>query len=271
MADVAADYELLRTDAGAVWLERDALRVAGPDALDFLDGQLSQDIKPLGVNDSAESLLLQPQGKVVALLRVTRVADDAFVLDTDAGWGATVMERLERFKLRTKATIEPEPSWQCLVVVRAGVATYLVGPDVVVPDGVPECGDEAYEVWRIESGVPVMGRELTENTIPAEASGVIERAVSFTKGCYTGQELVARIDSRGGNVPKNLRGVEFDTDTVPAPGDALLDASGATIGAVTSAALSPRTGHAVALAYVGRKVEPPAPISGGTVKALPLA
>lgn len=269
MGDVASDYELLRTAAGAVWLERDALRVSGPDALAFLDGQLSQDIKAVAIGASADSLLLQPQGKVVALLRVTRAADDAFVLDTDAGFGETVAERLERFKLRTKADIDAVPEWKCLAVIRSGEASYIVGPDAAVPDGVAECDSAAYEIWRIESGVPVMGRELTEDTIPAAAFGVVERAVSFTKGCYTGQELVARIDSRGGNVPRRLHGIEFDTEGVPTGGDRLT-VNGDDIGWVTSAALSPRTGHAVALGYVARKVEPPAAIDGGRVEPLPL-
>ncbi len=67
----------------------------------------------------------------------------------------------------------------------------LIGDDVVVPEGVLLCDQQTYEAVRIEAGVPRMGRELTEQTIPAEATGVVERAVSFTKGCYTGQELVA--------------------------------------------------------------------------------
>src|SRR5438128_2185197 len=99
MADVAAGYAALRSAAGAVWLERDAVRVAGPDALVFLDGQLSQDLKVLGVGEAVDALLLQPQGKVVALLRVFREGDDAFMLDTDGGFGDVVVERLERFKL----------------------------------------------------------------------------------------------------------------------------------------------------------------------------
>lgn len=270
MSDLADDYRQLRDGVGAVWLERDAVRVAGPDALAFLDGQLSQDLKPLAVGGSAEALLLQPQGKVVALLRVTRESDEAFVLDTDAGFAGAVTERLDRFKLRTKADIEREPGWKCLAVISGGDASYVVGRDVAVPDGVPECGLEAYEVWRIETGIPVMGHELDAQTIPAEAYGVVERAVSFTKGCYTGQELVARIDSRGGNVPRHLRGVEFDGGDVPGPRTQLLGSDGAVVGTVTSAAWSPRTGNPVALAYVGRKFEPPVTIVGGVVKALPL-
>jgi folate-binding protein YgfZ len=285
-ADLIADYERLRTDVGAVWLPRDFLRVAGPDALAFLDGQLSQDVKALAVGAGVDSLLLQPNGKVVALVRVTRQSDEDFVLDTDAGAGDAVMARLERFKLRTKATTEPLTDWRCLAVrgprahdVADGLSADwaglpgvdVIGPDVAVPAGVELVADDAYEAARIEAGVPVVGRELTEQTIPAEADAVVERAVSFTKGCYTGQELVARVDSRGGNVPRHLRGVELDTDEVPAAGTPLTDTAGATVGTITSAARSPRTGAAVALAYVSRKVEPPAAITGGTVKALPLA
>ena len=280
MADLAADYERIRTDVGAVWLERDAVRVEGRDALDFLDGQLSQDLKALAVGAAADALLLQPQGKVVALLRTVRLSDAEFVLETDAGFGDAVIERLERFKLRTQATITADPNWRCLAlrgprshdVADGAPADWpglpgvdIAGPDPTVPDGVEVCSAAAYEVVRIETGVPMMGRELTDATIPAEAYGVVERAVSFTKGCYTGQELVARIDSRGSNVPRHLRGVEFDTDEVPESGSPLSD-----IGWITSAAVSPRTGCVVALAYVSRKVEPLTQFERFTVKALPL-
>ena len=72
-----------------------------------------------------------------------------------------------------------------------------------VPPGDPA----AFEAARIEAGVPAMGREITDKTIPQEAGALVEHAVSFTKGCYTGQELVARLDARGNNVARRLRGV----------------------------------------------------------------
>src|SRR5690606_7561419 len=75
---------------------------------------------------------------------------------------------------------------------------------------------EALEALRIECGVPAMGAELTDATIPAEAGQwLIDASVSFSKGCYTGQELVARIDSRGGNVPRPVRGLRLGQDDVP--------------------------------------------------------
>jgi folate-binding protein YgfZ len=282
---LADDYARLRADAGAVWLDREAIEVRGPDALAFLDGQLSQDLKAMASGDVGDALLLQPQGKVVALLRVARVEDDTFVLDTDAGFGGAVIERLERFKLRTKADITTIEGWRCLAVRGpnaarvAGIANDwpglpgvdVVGVDAAVPDGVVLVDPAAYEAARIEAGVPVMGRELTDATIPAEATGVVERAVSFTKGCYTGQELVARVDSRGGNVARRLAGVELDGTDVPAPGSALTMPDGAPAGVITSAAISPRTGGVVALAYVPRKVAIPGPVVGGRLVELPLA
>jgi len=101
-----------------------------------------------------------------------------------------------------------------------------------------------------------MGRELDERTIPAEA-GIVDVTVSFTKGCYTGQELVARIDSRGGNVSRRLRGLVFAADDpVPPPGAAVWHAD-KQVGALTSVSRSPGSGAPVALAYVGRAVSPP--------------
>ncbi len=160
-------------------------------------------------------------------------------------------------------------------VVDAGWATDgydLLGPSATVPGDIAAGTSAAYESLRIECGVPAMGRELTERTIPAEA-GVVDRSVSFTKGCYTGQELVARIDSRGGNVPRRLRGLVIDGEAIPEDGAALL-VGGEPAGTVTSAAWSDRFEVVVALAYVKRDVEVP---TGGTVdgrvariEALPL-
>jgi folate-binding protein YgfZ len=129
----------------------------------------------------------------------------------------------------------------------------LLGTDQL-PAGVDRWSDEDLERTRIEAGVPAMGAELTDSTIPAEA-GVVERSVSFTKGCFTGQELVARIDSRGGNVPRHLRVLDVDGPP-PAPGtDVVLD--GDVVGRVTSAA------GPVALAYIKRSVTPPATVTLG--------
>ncbi|HWI04647.1 MAG TPA: glycine cleavage T C-terminal barrel domain-containing protein [Acidimicrobiales bacterium] len=287
---MSEDYQAFRESAGAVELPRDFVRATGPDVNSFLQGQLSQEVAGLGVGASTWALLLQPQGKVTAFLRVSRVGDEELVLETDAGFGPAVIERLNRFRLRVKCDLDPL-AWRCLAVrgprahelVPEGlVADWpglpgrdLVGESPAAPAGVPMCGMDAYEAVRIEAGIPVMGRELDEGTIPAEA-GVVDMSVSFTKGCYTGQELVARIDSRGGNVPRRLRGLVLADG--PAPVGAAVQADGKEVGQLTSVAFSPGLDATVALAYVRRAVEPPAEVvvewDGGSsparVEALPL-
>ena len=285
--DLALDDAALRDGVGVVELPRDFVRVIGPDALRFLQGQLSQQVD-VAVGSAAWSLLLHPQGKVVAFLRLNRRGAEEYVLDVDAGWAPTVMERLNRFKLRVKADLEVLEGWRCLAVrgpgalqaAPGGVATDwpgwpgvdLIGPaaDVHPPAGVRVCSAEAYEVARIEAGIPVMGRELDESTIPAEA-GIVDRSASFTKGCYTGQELVARIDSRGGNVPRRLRGVVVLDEASPPPGASVHAADGKDVGSLTSVARSTRLGAVVALAFVRRAVEPPAEVElrwdGGIARA----
>ena len=287
-------YRALKEDVALVDLPRDVLRVSGKDAATFLQGQLSQDVEALGarLGSSADALLLQPAGKVDALVRVTRWVD-GFLLDVDAGWGEAVHTRLQRFLLRMDVSIEALP-WRCVALrgpraheVDTGALVLAAdwpgwpGVDVLgegppEPEGVSRATAQDYEAARIEAGVPRMGAELDARTIPAEA-GVVERAVSFTKGCFVGQELVARIDSRGGNVPRRLRGLVVVGDDVPPPAAAVA-VGDKEVGRVTTAARSPARGP-VALAYLGRAVEVPAAVAvrwdGGEARAeaaaLPLA
>ena len=282
-----ADYEALRHGAGGVTVARDVLVITGPDATSFLQGQLSQDVAALAPGDVTSSLLLRPDGKLHCRLRVSRREPESFVCDLAAGLGDGARARLERFKLRVAvdlqvrglmmlavrgATAPPPPpagfdgdgsgNGRAPVVVApvnwGSVAGWdLVAERVAPPVGVRLCEPEALEAVRIEAGVPAAGRELTEGLIPAEA-GVVVETVSFTKGCYVGQELVARIDSRGGNTPRRLRGVVLEDAESPPAGAELTDAAGSTIGRITSSAFSPGVGAAIALAYVHRRVEPPA-------------
>lgn len=259
----------LRTTLGAVPIRRDVVRVQGPDAIAFLQGQLSQDVAALATGESAWSLLLQPTGKVDAWLRVTRLGEAEVLLDVDAGFGHAVHARLRRFKLRTDAELTSE-EWSGLALrgpgaedipVPSGALALAAGwPRVGGVDllssgeialaGVPLASTDDLDVLRIECGVPAMGAELTDATIPAEAGDwLIAAAVSFTKGCYTGQELVARVDSRGGNVPRPVRGLVLPEGEAPVGAEVDLD--GKTIGMVTSAARSSRHGT-VALAVIGR-------------------
>ena len=255
------------TERFSVEVERDFVVVAGKDAEGFLQGQLSQDMDVVRARGSAWSFLLQPQGKVEAWLRVSQLGPDEYVLDVDAGYGEAVVARLNRFKLRVAVDVTPL-EWRCIAVRGEGAskvagldaewpgieAVDVVGLDVCAPDG--RAGSIAdYERARILAGVPAMGREITAVTIPAEA-GVIERSVSFTKGCYTGQELVARIDSRGGNVPRHVRRMHVAGQATP--GDRV-EQDGRDVGEVTSAACD--ASGTVALAVLARVVAPPATVT----------
>lgn len=236
---------------------RDFVLVRGREARSFLQGQLSQDVEVIAPGESVMSLLLQPQGKVDAYVRVTSVGEDGYLLDVDPGFGDDVVARLERFKLRTDAEIRRVGGWQVVASLTEDGALVEEILDDIEIEGV--AGDLVdYEAARIRAGIPAMGREIDASTIPASL-GVIDQAVSFTKGCYTGQELVARIDSRGGQAPTKLVGVRGETHA-----GAVVEVEGREVGRVTSAARD------VGLALVRRDVELPAASSVGRLEQLPL-
>lgn len=253
------------TSLVAAVIERDVVRATGADTIAFLDGQLSQDIAALPEGESAWSLLLEPQGKVVALVRVTRMGPDDALLDVDPGWGDAVVGRLERFKLRTACHLTlvrwPAVAYrgdgasavdvEAPIVARAGWsgtdAIDVVGPGVEPVDGVALVDHDELTRRRILAGWPAMGSELDSSTIPA-AAGIVDEAVSFTKGCYTGQELVARIDSRGSNTPTRLVGLRLAEDALAQVGASMVH-GGEDVGRVTSAA------EGVALGYLRRAVD----------------
>ncbi|MCY4134016.1 MAG: hypothetical protein OXG30_03775 [bacterium] len=263
----------LSTSVGACPLERSVLAVSGPDAEDFLQGQLSQDIAALGPGQSAWSLILQPQGRIDAFVRVTRQAADRFVLDTD-GPLEQVDARLRRFMLRTDVTLEPL-DWQCVAVrgpgaentavsgeIVAAVPTGgvdLLGPQPSIPEDVPVIDPEALEAHRIRCGFPRMGVDIDDRTIPAEAE-IVDFTVSFTKGCFTGQELVARMDSRGSSAPRYLRLLTLQERVELDGGEPIIDAGGAVVGTVTSTARDAIAGATVALGYIKRSVDMPAEV-----------
>lgn len=294
--DRAARDELHRQQrqlraGGAALLSRDVVRVAGADAETFLQGQLSADVTLLANEEAAWTLLLGPSGKMGLWLRVSRLEADTFLLDVDRGFAAAVVARLERFKLRTKAdiTVEDPDAWVAMAVrgpvqveldhsAGSTVLTLpapwpgLIGWDVLAPTSAhvridtPIVGPEALEAVRVECGVASMGAEIVDDVIPGEiGQWLIDASVSFTKGCYTGQELVARIDSRGGNVPRRLRAVI--TETMCSVGDEVV-VGDKVVGTITSVANSAAVGP-MGLALVGRSVEPPADVevrsAGGTI------
>ncbi len=276
-----ADVEAALADGVVVGrTELDVISVTGDDADDYLQGQLSQDVTGLRPGDTRWTLLLQPQGKVDAWMRIHRLDADRLWLLVDPGHGETALDRLERFKLRVD--VDMSLDHRPVLALRGAGAVDLAkdladdrsvavdaswgpipGIDVVgvdaavdhgeVPDGVVAADDTALELVRVLQGRPLMGRELDSSTIP-NAAGVVDGSVDFTKGCYVGQELVARIDSRGGNTPTRLVGVIGTSDVAPTVPVALV-VDDAEVGTLTSAAAS--TEGFVGLAYIKRAVEVP--------------
>ncbi len=253
-------------------LPRDLVVVSGPDAFSFLQSLVSQDLDPVGDGEVVDSLLLSPQGKLDVAFRLVRVGDEAW-LDCDAGFGAQLAASLLRFRIRVKADVEDRSVGWGMVAVRGddapaapnGCVAFANG-DVIGPVGLLEpiaalgLDAGAYERWRIEAGVPKLGVDVDEKTIPQEA--FLERnAVSFTKGCFLGQELVCRIDTRG-HVNKYLRRFDVAGGDRPAVGDEIRFDDSA-VGAVTSVT-PPDGGPVVALGYLRREVEVPVEVTIGT-------
>lgn len=201
---------------------RDRVVVSGADAQTYLQSQLAQEIRDLQVGETRWTLVLEPTGKVSALARITRSADETFELDTDAGFGEGLAARIDRFKIRVDAEVALVPA----------------------PRDEPSAEHEAA---RVAAGWPRMGAEIVPGeTIPA-VTGVVPLSVDFTKGCYPGQELVERMDSRGADAPRSLRILEVaDAAATGAP---ILDADGNEVGVLTSVA------GGVALGYVKRGVD----------------
>ena len=257
---------------------RDVVRVSGPDARSYLQSQLSQELSAVPIGSSTWSFLLQPTGKVTALVRVTLVGDDEVLLDVDGGSGPDVVARLERFRIRVKAEIvaldwraiavrtdAPAPSPSAgIVVVPAWWGPHwgydLLGADPAPPATVPEEDVAALDAARIEAGWPAMGAEITDQTIPGELGAVVAVAVSFTKGCYPGQELVERMDSRGASAPRQLRRLA-SADGSPLASGTAVTLDGRDVGRVTSAS------GGAALALVGRAVDVGAQVTVDSVAA----
>jgi hypothetical protein len=300
--NLAEQLDVLHVGAGIVdRADRGQVRVTGPDARSFLQALVSADLDALASGQGAESLLLTPQGKLDVAFRVLVVDDDVW-LDCDPGFGARLAASLNRFRIRVKADvidrtgeeamvslIGPEVvsrfavvphamhehvAWADARVVRTAHGVDVLGPALAVErarselsgHGWPMVEPVAYEAWRIEQGIPAQPFDVDDATIPQEAE--LERdAVSFTKGCFLGQELVCRIDSRG-HVNRFLRRLTaIDGDWPPRGAEMVVD--GRVVGALTSvAAPEVPTG---ALGYVRREVDVPAEVElrwpGGSAHA----
>jgi tRNA-modifying protein YgfZ len=300
-------YRALTDDVALVdRSERGKLALTGSEAKDFLNGQVSNDVEALTRGTGLYAAFLTPKGKMLGDLRVLDLGDELW-LDTErgalqalfdlirrgtVGWDVELHKRtLEQALLslvgpRAAAAAGAEglgPEHATRAVTLGGAAVVLVATDVGVDVicaaqdagrvrdalDVPEAAEDAAEIVRVEAGRPRYGIELDDSVIPQEA-GLNDRAVSFTKGCYVGQETVARLHWRG-KPNRHLRGLRLAA--LATAGDAIV-AGEREVGRIGSAVVSPRLGP-IALALVRREVEPGDVVAVGptgaeaTVAALP--
>jgi aminomethyltransferase len=243
----------------AAFRPRSFVRVSGPAAEEYLDRMLSNDVAALGPGESCEALLLTPKARVIAPLVVLRRGHEDFLLLTEPELGERVRAELLRSRFAAKAEIEPEEHTSHVVFGGEGIPTADYGePAAEVLDAgfEPTLSPDELELLRIQAGTPAWGKEIDDRVLPAEA-GLTERAVSFTKGCYPGQEPIARLHYRG-HANRGLRVLRLETETEP---ETEILYEGKSVGRITSAA--PAADGVVALAYVRREVPDDAELAVG--------
>jgi tRNA-modifying protein YgfZ len=297
--EIDGQYRAMKEAAGV--LDRSArgmLAVRGPDAVEFLQGQLTNDVEALDRDSGCYSALLDRKGHMQADMRMLRLSDHDLWLDTEPEAFGAVERHLRMYSIGRDVEIEDvSEEWALLSVIgpaahevsgagplspehslrrvrRDGVEILAVATDLGVdllaragqaPElravlGSTEAVDvteAAAEILRVESGRPRFGREMTSATIPQEA-GIDERAVSFTKGCYIGQETVARLHYRG-KPNRHLRGLRLQAPVADGDEIRLGDRE---VGRIGTAVLSPAHGP-IALAIVRREAGPGARVEIG--------
>ena len=223
------------------------VRVSGPDAEDYLQRMVSNDVT---AGELVPALLLTPKSRLIAPLCIWRRRPDDFLLLTEPELGEAVRAALVRGRFAAQCEIELEEHTSAVVPGEAdGLPGEIPGTIEVLDSNLPADGD--LERARIEAGVPAWGKELDDSILPAEA-GLDETHVSFTKGCYPGQEPIARLRHRG-KANRRLRVLEVEEAT---PGDEIRY-GGKAVGRVTSAV------PGVALGYVRTEVPDDAELSVG--------
>ena len=243
-----------------VRLPRGYVAVAGPDAASFLERMLSNEVEALEPGGARRALLLTPKGRIIAPLRVVRESPDAFLLITEAGLAEPVATTLVRARFAAKCQIEVRPLHGFLHFSDPG--TGIRNDDYAI-DAWETWGEEELdaasadelEALRIEAATPAWGKELDESVLPAEA-GLDETHISFTKGCYPGQEPVARLHYRG-HPNRRLRTLEVESAR---PGDEIVYGE-RVVGRVTSAVAGR------ALGYVRRELPDDAELQIGGAAA----
>jgi tRNA-modifying protein YgfZ len=277
---------------------RGKLLVSGSEAADFLQGQLTNDLEALEPGGGQYAALLDRKGHMQADMRVLRPGEDpAYLIDTEPIGIEATRRHLQMYKIGREVEVEDVseqrailsligprsvevagtaalPENSCEATPVAGVECVAVGTatgidliaaaedstrlrGALVEAGAVEVVAEAAEILRIERGVPRFGAEMGTETMPAEA-GIVEDAVSFTKGCYIGQETVARLHYKG-KPNRHLRGLKLSAATAPG---AALRLGEKEVGRLGGAAVSPALGP-IGLAIVRREAEPGTELAAG--------
>jgi len=296
--ELDAQYRQLREECGL--LERTGrglLRVTGPDAAEYLQGQLTNDVEALEPGDVQYAALLDRKGHMQADMRVLRPAAEEIVVETEPEGRAAALRHLQMYSIGREVEVvdaseelavlsllgprsaelagaAPLPEDACETTSVAGTETLAAGSrdgiDLIVvaaeaerlsaalrEAGAVAVSPEAVEILRVEAGVPRFGAEMTTETMPAEA-GIVEDAVSFTKGCYIGQETVARLHYKG-RPNRHLRGLRLSAPVAPGAAVRLGEKE---VGRVGGAVVSPALGP-LGLAILRREAEPGAEVSVG--------
>jgi folate-binding protein YgfZ len=274
---------------------RAMLDVTGSEAADYLQGQLTNDIEAIAPGAGAYSALLDRKGHMQGDMRVLRLDPETLWLDLEPSAMPAVLRHLSMYKIGRDVGIVDATEARALISVLGPAAVQAAGTGPLGPEGshrevtvggiaaravatdlgvdllcaaesmaelqgalragaVAEVSEDAAEIVRVESGRPRFGHEMTTETIPQEA-GINERAVSFTKGCYIGQETVARLHYKG-KPNRHLRGLR---SRVPVEAGEEVRAGDKVVGRVGTAVLSPALGP-VALAILRREAEPGAEV-----------
>ena len=275
--DVVGEYWALRNECGLVVGRWEMVWVEGPDAVSFIQGLVSADVETLSQSGVCRSLLLTPRGMVRFVLWVIKDSE-VLGLICDRGEGSELAETLDYYRIRIKARVRLDPRpvsalvgpgatarddpgdgrwerqgehWRAAARLAGIPRIFFTGEP---PSDVRPVGELAWRAVRVESGEPVASRDLDARTIPQETGALAEAAISFTKGCYLGQELAARIDSRG-RVNRTLRGLEVRANVLP-PEGAEVRKENRVVGKITSVAESPRLGGAIGLSLIRRGTDP---------------
>jgi len=282
--EIDAQYRQLREECGLVERpERGLLIVSGPEAAEYLQGQLTNDTEAIEPDRWIYAALLDRKGHMQADMRVLRPGEGPELwLDLEPEGLAAASRHLQMYKIGREVEVVDASERHTLLSLIGPRATEIAravessslrtdaGVDLIVPvaerdrsrdallaAGAVEVSGEAAEILRIEAGRPRFGAEMGTETMPAEA-GIVEQAVSFTKGCYIGQETVARLHYKG-KPNRHLRGLRL---SAPASPGAALRLGEKEVGTLGSAAVSPALGP-VGLAILRREAEPGASVAVG--------